>query len=287
MDTALVSVLMTAYNREKYIAEAIESVLASTYGNFELIVVDDVSRDNTVSIARKYAEKDNRIRVYVNEHNIGDYPNRNKAAGYARGKYIKYLDSDDTIFDFGLEYCVSQMEKNPEAAIGMSLLYDMGAADSLCWQPQEIVRKHLFERPYLWIGPSGTITRLDKFLVMGGFDPRFGVSSDMYFNIRIASSYPVVLLQKSFFHYREHEGQQKNNEIGYLTTGYMYFKEILENTTLPLKSDEVDFLYRKMKKRHAINLTRYLLHTRNLAAIKQIMSETEFTLGDIFSGYFK
>ena len=61
-DFPLVSVLMTAYNREKYIAEAIESVLASTYKNFELIIVDDCSKDKTVEIARRYAKKDQRIK---------------------------------------------------------------------------------------------------------------------------------------------------------------------------------------------------------------------------------
>src|SRR5664279_4015758 len=94
----LVSVLMTAYNREKYIAEAIESVLSSTYTNFELIIVDDGSKDNTVNIARRYELQDSRIKVYINTTNLGDYPNRNHAAGFAIGKYIKYIDADDAIY---------------------------------------------------------------------------------------------------------------------------------------------------------------------------------------------
>src|SRR4051812_47750099 len=94
-DLPLVSVLMTSYNREKYIAQAIESVIASTYSNLELIIVDDCSKDSTVSIARSYAENDKRVKVYVNEKNLGDYPNRNKAASYATGKYLKYVDADD------------------------------------------------------------------------------------------------------------------------------------------------------------------------------------------------
>ncbi len=99
---SLVSVLMTAYNRQKYIAAAIESVLASAYSNFELIIVDDHSNDDTVNIARAYAARDNRIRVYVNEKNLGDYPNRNKAASYAKGEFLKYVDSDDYLYPWGL-----------------------------------------------------------------------------------------------------------------------------------------------------------------------------------------
>jgi glycosyltransferase involved in cell wall biosynthesis len=79
----IVSVLMTSFNREKYIAEAIESVLASTYKDFELIIVDDVSTDATVAIAEKYAKQDGRIKVYKNQNNLGDYKNRNRAASYA------------------------------------------------------------------------------------------------------------------------------------------------------------------------------------------------------------
>src|SRR5258708_39815278 len=98
----LVSILMTAYNREKYIAEAIESVLTSSYTNFELIIVDDCSTDNTLTIAKSYEKNDARIKVYLNEKNLKDYPNRNRAASHAKGKYIKYLDYDDKINNWGL-----------------------------------------------------------------------------------------------------------------------------------------------------------------------------------------
>jgi glycosyltransferase involved in cell wall biosynthesis len=84
---------MTAYNREKYIAEAIESVLASSFTDFELIIVDDCSADSTVEIARPYLH-DKRVQLHINEQNLGDYPNRNRAAELASGKYIKYLDCE-------------------------------------------------------------------------------------------------------------------------------------------------------------------------------------------------
>jgi len=94
---ALVSILMTAYNREEYIGEAIESVLKNAYQNFELIIVDDGSKDQTVAIANAYANNDSRIKVFVNEKNIGDYPNRNKAASHATGEFMMYVDSDDKL----------------------------------------------------------------------------------------------------------------------------------------------------------------------------------------------
>jgi len=286
-DQPLVSVLMTAYNRELYIGEAIESVLASTYNNFELIIVDDASKDNTAAIARSYAAKDPRIKVYINERNLGDYPNRNNAARYASGKYLKYLDSDDKIYDFGLAYCVEQMERSPECGIGMIVYYGMGPGESICWESEKIVRQHFFTRQYLWIGPSGTIIRRDKFEAIGGFDTRFGVASDTYFNIRMASSSPVLLLQKPFFYYREHEGQEKNNTKGYIKFGYLYFKELMEKGELPLPERERRLLFRKMKKRHSINLTRHILQSRDWESFRQLMKDTQFGFSDLLTGYFK
>ena len=111
MSKPIVTVLTTTYNREAFIAAAIESVLSSFHSDFELIVVDDCSSDNTVGIARKYEKLDKRVKVYVNEKNLGDYVNRNKAAAYASGKYIKYLDSDDLLYPHGLQVMVYSMEQ--------------------------------------------------------------------------------------------------------------------------------------------------------------------------------
>ena len=120
MNNVVVSILTTCFNREKYLTACIDSVLASTHQNWELIIVDDVSTDTSVAIAKSYEKKDPRIKVYVNEKNLGDYPNRNKAASYAKGKYLKYLDADDIIYPHGLEVMVHTMEQFPEAGLGIS-----------------------------------------------------------------------------------------------------------------------------------------------------------------------
>src|SRR5947207_2038625 len=119
MTAPLVSVLTTAYNREKYIAEAIESVLACSFKDFELIIVDDCSADRTVAIGRRYPSE-SRVRVHVNEKNLGDYPNRNRAASLAQGRYLKYVDSDDVIYPHGLEAMVGMMERFPDSGLGLA-----------------------------------------------------------------------------------------------------------------------------------------------------------------------
>lgn len=91
----LISVIMPAYNAEKTISCAVESVLAQSYRNWELIIIDDCSDDSTGSIASQYAEKDTRIRIIHNDVNSGVSKTRHKGVMSASGKWLAFLDSDD------------------------------------------------------------------------------------------------------------------------------------------------------------------------------------------------
>ena len=88
-----ISVIMPAYNAEKYIREAIDSILAQTYTDFEFIIIDDASTDATASIVESYS--DERIRFFRNEHNMGVANTLNRGLDLAVGEYIARMDSDD------------------------------------------------------------------------------------------------------------------------------------------------------------------------------------------------
>ena len=278
----LVSVLMTSYNREDYIAEAIESVLASTYSNFELIIVDDCSTDKTVSIIKDFLNKDDRISLYVNEKNLQQFPNRNKAASYAKGKYIKYLDSDDRIYDWGLAYCVGLMEKYPDA--GMGIFQAQNKVDEEYLLPEEAVNKHFFRSSFLNIGPSGIILRRDAFENAGRYNPNYGVPSDMYFNIKLASLFPVVMLKKEFFFYREHEGQEIKNRNSYLLYNYPYLRDVLKLTELPLKENKKAELLLKAKKNFLKECVRSIRDTRKIKPALQAFKLSQMNFKDVLSG---
>jgi glycosyltransferase involved in cell wall biosynthesis len=245
MHTPLVSVLMTSFNREKYIADAIQSVLASTFSNFEFIIVDDCSNDNTVSIAKKFAENDNRMKLYINDKNLGDYPNRNKAASYAKGKYLKYLDSDDTMSPDCLEIMVSRMEANPECAFGVS-------SRSLKYVtvhfPHNSFRVHFFERGILDNGPSAVIIRNDVFIEHGGFSGKRCVS-DFELWFRIALVYPLVEMEKDLIFWRRHD-KQETNLMSHIEQNLKHTLPIIENTLEKclLESFEKKIIIRKQKK---------------------------------------
>lgn len=286
-DEPLVSVLMTAYNRERYIAEAIESVLASTWMNFELIIVDDQSTDNTLSIAKSYEQKDGRVKVHRNETNLRDYPNRNKAAGYAKGKYLKFIDSDDKIYDWGLAYCVEQMERYPQSSFGISMIDGDYSMPGVLMNSEDVIRKHLFQSTHLSAGPSGTIIQREFFEKIQGFDTRFFMANDQYFNVKVASLTPVVLLKQPFFFYRIHDLQEQNNPTGYLIYGFLAKKEMIEKLTLPLIRSEIKYLSKKMNEEHATEIMKLILvHKKPREAFK-IMRLTGFGSLDLARGVFE
>ena len=108
----LVSIITPLYNSEKYIGGTIESVLNQTYKNWEMLIVDDCSKDDGVKIVNEYVLKDKRIKLFRNEKNEGVSFARNKALDLAQGKYIAFLDSDDLWKKEKLEKQISFMEKN-------------------------------------------------------------------------------------------------------------------------------------------------------------------------------
>lgn len=106
----LVSIIMPTYNCGRFIAESIKSVLAQTYTNWELLIVDDCSTDNTNEVVLAY--HDERIHYFCNEKNCGAAITRNRALQGAKGKYIAFLDSDDLWEPTKLEKQIAFMEKN-------------------------------------------------------------------------------------------------------------------------------------------------------------------------------
>lgn len=112
MKEKLISVIMPTYNCAKFIGETIETVIAQTYKNWELIIVDDCSKDNTNEIVDKYILKDNRIKYHRLDTNQGAAMARTKAMELANGNYMAFLDSDDLWKNDKLEKQIKFMEEN-------------------------------------------------------------------------------------------------------------------------------------------------------------------------------
>lgn len=124
-----VSVCMPCFNRQDYIGESIESVLAQSFSDFELIITDNGSTDRTVEIIKEYASKDSRIRFYVNDSNLGLIGNLNKGILLGRGEYIKPICSDDLLAPRCLEVFVSILDKNLSVSLVTSFTKAFGEND--------------------------------------------------------------------------------------------------------------------------------------------------------------
>lgn len=122
-----ISVVMATYNRsEKFLSRSIESILSQTYKDFEFIIIDDGSTDQTAKIVQAYAQKDNRIRFFKNKENRGLIYSLNKGIDLARGKYIARMDDDDISLPERLEKQFKYMEKNPDIALVGTARYLIG-----------------------------------------------------------------------------------------------------------------------------------------------------------------
>jgi glycosyltransferase involved in cell wall biosynthesis len=203
-----VTVVMTAYNRENYIAEAIESVLAQRFSDFELLVVDDGSRDGTVQIAYGFAQRDQRVRVIVNERNLGDYPNRNHSASFARGQYLKFHDSDDVMYPHCLEVMHGMLDAEPRAGIALSGSRAWpGGPCPMLLTPRQAYQREYFGDGLFHLGPAAALFRTTVFRELGGF-PTVGNASDFVFWLRACAQTPVLLVPGDLFYWRVHEAQE-------------------------------------------------------------------------------
>lgn len=113
---ALVSVLMPVYNAERYVAEAIQSIINQTFQDFEFIIIDDGSTDNSLSIINKYANVDSRIKV-ISRENRGLVSSLNEGISYSKGKYIVRMDADDISLEDRVDIQVNFMENHPEIGV--------------------------------------------------------------------------------------------------------------------------------------------------------------------------
>ncbi len=120
----LVSVIMPVYNAEKYIFEAVNSVIEQTYTNWELVLINDGSSDLSINIIKEF--KDSRIRLYENRENMGIAYSRNRAIDLSRGKYIAIMDNDDISLPNRLKIQVEYLENHEEIDVlsGASMVID-------------------------------------------------------------------------------------------------------------------------------------------------------------------
>lgn len=130
---SLITIILPAYNAEKYISRCIESVLKQTYNNFEFIIIDDGSTDNTLKIVEDFAKKDCRIKV-ISQNNCGVSKTRNHGVQIAKGEFIVFIDSDDYI-ESNMIYCLLEKQIQTGAEViqcGYKIFSDNKIGKEIC-----------------------------------------------------------------------------------------------------------------------------------------------------------
>lgn len=237
-DYPLVTVITVTYNSSAYVRDAIESILSSSYENFELIIGDDSSPDDTWAIIQEYTDR--RIVSYRNESNLGEYPNRNKAINLATGKYLIFIDGDDMIYPHGLEFMVRFLEAFPDC--GMALMYPY-----LNWMyypaivtSRDFYVSNFFSKGFNDLAFANTLFNT-RILKEASMLPLTYKAGDTYVRLKIASKYPTLLVQDQLTWWRETPGQASEsvrNTPSAIVENYLLHAEIILDSTNPLSEDE-------------------------------------------------
>jgi len=210
----LVSVMMPAYNTEKYVGEAIESIINETYTNWELICVDDGSTDRTLEIMREYAASDPRIRVFANSENRGQPYTRNRIIELAQGPILAPQDADDISLPRRLEEGVAVLTAEPDLAVvgGGWIEIDEDGDETGRRQipPQDAADRWIsgdFDGGYVPLCQGSCLMRAGAIRAIGGYDEHFELAQDVDLYRRLSLGYKLKTVPTLWLKYRKHSGQ--------------------------------------------------------------------------------
>jgi glycosyltransferase involved in cell wall biosynthesis len=206
MALPLVSIITPVYNGSQYLSAAIESALAQTYKNFELLIVNDGSTDNSADIIRPFL-KDSRV-IYIEQKNAGVAAARNTALKQARGKYIGFLDQDDLWFKNKLELQIAALEKDGSLALvhsrqdfidshGNKIKYDwITGGEGYCFRENFIKNR---------IAVLTVLIRKNIIDEIGFFNEQLSGADDYEMWLRVTLKYPIKYIDQSLAFYRFHD----------------------------------------------------------------------------------
>jgi len=217
-----VSVCLDSFNYGRFLPEAIESVLGQSLEDFEFIISDDCSTDDSFEIARCYAAQDSRITAMRNRHNLGMVKNRNVCLARARGEYVKWLHADDFLYSIeALGQMAAALDDNDAVSLVASARRIVGEKSQLlatwsCFTQERpmagtsVIGRCLFEQRNLIGGPSAVMFR--RALAARGFDEAFFVMADLEMWFHLLEQGCFVYIREPLCAFRTHSRQQTERD---------------------------------------------------------------------------
>ncbi len=268
MSNPLVSVVIAAFNGEKFIQQSLKSCLTQTYPHLEILVVNDKSTDNTAEIVKEYQKKDSRVRLISHSKNKGVAGARNTGIANSQGEYIQLFDQDDLMFPYKIEYSLKFMQKYPSVGIsyGDYIIWAVNAGRNIYTKmlsppPKPQIYRTLFLGCFIPLGT--TLIKKEVFETIGILDEDLSGVDDFDFWCRAVQFFPIGKLEAPLYIYRVHDqnqifnAQKQRHRVDYaclkhlwslppeeLFSDYLHYKEpfrneIIANEYLTLSKDSL------------------------------------------------
>lgn len=277
-----VSVITITFNSANFVRLAIESVLSQSYTDFEYIICDDCSTDKTWQIIQEY--KDERIKSFRNDENIGEYPNRNKTLSFANGKFVIWIDGDDVFYPNGLEYMVKMLEAFPESSMACARLYWPNMIYPYEATPVETARFDYLASPITVNGFPDTLFKTDILRKFGGFPINF-ISGDTFIKRKIALNTNILLISQavSWWRRRENQASSKLNSMHGVVNTYIASRELLKEAKKLLSDKEFEVAKKKLKKAFVKTLVKTFLKEKRIFEFLRTLKKNNISLFEFLS----
>lgn len=238
-----ISIIMACHNAEQFVGDAIESVLAQTFTDFELIFIDDCSLDQSAKIARSVSISDSRVKIHSNAKNLGASATRNLAFGFATGEWLAILDADDVFMPTKLEKQIAAIDNgDPQMVLlgtGCHIIDRNGDIQSSHQYPtssaalKDRLIGHVPFPPH-----SSLMYRASTIKELDGFNVRFSHAEDLDLWLRLRNHGGFACLKEPLIKYRVHENNASSfaERKGYIHLDYATAAsvcELLRNQGLP------------------------------------------------------
>jgi glycosyltransferase involved in cell wall biosynthesis len=248
MTNSLVSVIIPNYNYAHYVREAIDSVLAQTYSNIEIIVVDDGSNDGSRKVLASYGDQ---IKT-VFQQNQGVASTRNNGVNASSGEYVAFLDADDAWMPEKVKKQVSRFEADKTLGLVHVGVIEVDENGNTLLERLEglegdvAAQLLLLKREGILGGGSGLMVRQKVFDETGGFDTRLSTSADWDLFYQISSRYQVGFVPELLLKYRIHNSNMHSNVRVMEQDMTTAFDKIFQGASTPLSRDSYGGLYKTL-----------------------------------------
>jgi glycosyltransferase involved in cell wall biosynthesis len=236
----LFTIATISYNSGKWIEETIESILNSSFTDFELLVSDDRSTDNTWQLIQQYDDK--RIVAWQNDFNLGEYPNRNKVLSLSKGKYILYVDGDDVLYKHTLRNLQEYITDFPDCDMIWGVVtFNFGRLPLLLRSEEISNLIYKSDIPLAGIGFSETVFKKDVLSKEGGFSDKYAIG-DTYIKKKLAFTSNVLLVPLGFMFWRRSENQASKkaaNNFQNIKEAFLIDMDLMQHFSIKDKDDVI------------------------------------------------